>query len=186
MDAIILTRTSHLDHIHNVLGVRVFLLPQIQHFEFLPHRRVVTLSLNGPERAQRLLGTAVFFRVREALVHFNLSKSFLFLESKFDVIQRFVRKSNQVWGDRQRKLSEIDLPVRLVTKSPQYGIDVFFEDFLLELKEVILDVLEVQKAEIARVNHAEHRNCIELVHCLKRLLLYFDLDMVVNLFFKEP
>ena len=186
MDAIILTRTSHLDHIHNVLGVRVFLLPQIQHFEFLPHRRVVTLSLNGPERAQRLLGTAVFFRVREALVHFNLSKSFLFLESKFDVIQRFVGKSNQIWGDRQRKLSEIDLPVRLVTKSPQYGIDVFFEDFLLELKEVILDVLEVQKAEIARVNHAEHRNCIELVHCLKRLLLYFDLDMVVNLFFKEP
>jgi len=94
MDAVILTWTSHFDHIHNVLSVRVFLLPQIEHFEFLPHRRVVTLALDGAERAQRLLGTAVFFRVRKALVHFDLSKSFLFLESKLDVIQSFVRKAD--------------------------------------------------------------------------------------------
>jgi len=54
----------------------------------------MTLSLNGAERAQRLLGTAVFFRVREALVHLDLSKSFLFLQAEFDVIQRFIGKSN--------------------------------------------------------------------------------------------
>ena len=37
MNVVIAARTAHLDHIHDVLGVGVLLLPQIEHFKFLPH-----------------------------------------------------------------------------------------------------------------------------------------------------
>ena len=86
VDAVILAWTAHLDHVHHVLGVGVLGLTQVQLFEFLPHRRVLVLGLNVAERAQRLLCDAVFLCMREALVHFNLSQSFLFLQTKFYII----------------------------------------------------------------------------------------------------
>ena len=55
--------------IHTVGSIWVLLLLKSQLFEFLAHRRVVTLSLNVVERSQRLLWFASFYGMREALVH---------------------------------------------------------------------------------------------------------------------
>ena len=49
MHAIVLAWATHLNHVHDVLGVRILMLAQIQHFEFLPHWRVVPLGLNIAE-----------------------------------------------------------------------------------------------------------------------------------------
>ena len=62
-------------HVHDVLGVGVFLLAQLEHFEFLAHGRVVLLVRDDAERAQRLLCHAVLLGMSEALVLFNLSDS---------------------------------------------------------------------------------------------------------------
>ena len=81
----ILGGTTHPLHVHDVLRVRILMLPQFQHFEFLPHRRIVLLVINNAERAQRLFRHTVFLGVREALVVFNLGESLLFFETELDV-----------------------------------------------------------------------------------------------------
>lgn len=72
MHIVVTARAPHFDHVHHVLSVRIFLLPQVQQFEFLPHRRVVTCPSDIAERAEGLLCAAVLFRVCEALVLLNL------------------------------------------------------------------------------------------------------------------
>ena len=185
MHIFISTRAAHLDHINHVLCVGIFLLPQVEHFEFLPHRWIGSSRLNIAERAQGLLRLTVFFRVREALVLFDLSESGLFFHAKFDVIECFVWKTDQIRSDGQRKLSEWDLSIWLITKSAQDSIDVLFQNFLLELKEEVFDVFKVQEAKVALVNHAEYWNCVEFLHGFKSFLLNFDLDVIMDLFFEE-
>ena len=73
----------------------------------------------------------------------------------------------------------------MVTQAPQNSINVFFQNFLLELEEEILQIFEVEEAEITLVEYAENRNGIELCHSLEGLLLNLDLDVIVDLFFEE-
>ena len=73
MHIIISTWAAHLYHIHNILGVRILLLPQIEHFKFLPHWWVVPSRLNIAERAQRLLRLTIFLSMSKALVLLDLS-----------------------------------------------------------------------------------------------------------------
>ena len=49
MNVVISAWAAHLDHVHDILCVGVLLLPQVQHFEFLPDRRVLALSINVAE-----------------------------------------------------------------------------------------------------------------------------------------
>lgn len=77
-------------HVHDVLGVGVLLLAQLEHFEFLAHGRVVLLVRDDAEGAQRLLRHTVLLSVSEALVLFNLSDSLLLFEAELDVIDSFV------------------------------------------------------------------------------------------------
>ncbi len=123
--------------------------------------------------------------MRKALVHLDLGQSFLFFKPELDIIQCFIWKSDQVWSYSQRELSEGDFTIWLVAKSAQNGVDIFFEDFLLELEQVVFDVFEVQEAEISLVNHAEDRNCIELLHSFQCFLFNLDLHMIMDLFFKQ-
>ena len=73
----------------------------------------------------------------------------------------------------------------MVTQAPQNSINVFFQNFLLELKEEILQIFEVEEAEITLVEYAENRNGIELFHSLEGFLLNLDLDVIVDLLFEE-
>ena len=181
----IATWAAHFDHIHNVLGIRIFLLPQVKLFEFLPHWWVMSSCLNIAERAQWLLSLTIFFGVREALVLFNISESHLFFCTKIDVIERFVWKPNQIRSDCQRELSERYFAIRLVAEPSQDGIHILFQNLLLELEQEVFDILEVEEAEVTLINHAKDWYCVELFHSFERFLLDFDLDVVVDLFFKE-
>ena len=140
---LVLGGTAHALHVHDVLGVRVLLLAQFQHFEFLAHGRVVLLVRDDAEGAQRLLRHAVLLRVREALVLFNLSDSLLFFEAELDIVDSLVGEAHQIWRDGKAELTEADLGVRLITESPQNGIDVLLQNFLLELEQEVLYVLKV-------------------------------------------
>ena len=121
----------------------------------------------------------------EALVLFYRSQSVLFFQTKLDVIQGFVRKADQIRSDCKRELSECDFPIRLVTQTTQDGIDVLFQNFLLELEEVILDVFKIKEAEVALIDDTEDRYSVEFLHCFKGFLLNFDLDVIVNFLFEE-
>ena len=141
--------------------------------------------LNCAERAQRLLDPTALLQVGEALVLFNLGNSLFFFGAKFNIIQGVVGETNQVGSDSQGKLSEGNFAIRLVTESAQDRIDVLLQNFLLELENEILDVFEVQEPKLAIVDQSEHRNRIKFLHRLQSLLLYFDLHVVVDLFFKK-
>jgi len=91
---VVFTRATHLDHVHDVLGVGILLLPQVQHFEFLPDGWVVPCPMNSAERAKRLFRLAAFLSVSKALVLLYVSKSLLFFQTELDVIQGFVRKTD--------------------------------------------------------------------------------------------
>ena len=90
MNVVVTTWAAHLDHIHHVLRIGVLLLPQVEHFEFLPDWRFMASRLNIAERAERLLGLTVLFRVGEALVLFDLCESLLLFETEFNVVERFI------------------------------------------------------------------------------------------------
>ena len=98
---VIFTWTSHLDHIHDILGVWVLLLAQVEHFEFLAYGRFVTSGLDVAERAQGLLRLTSLLRMGEALVLLDLSQSLLLFHAEFYVIQSFIRKSDQIRSDCQ-------------------------------------------------------------------------------------
>jgi len=175
----------HVHHVHHVLRVRVLLLPQIQLFKFLADRRCVSVGLNCAERPQRLFDRAILFRMSEALVLLNLRESLLFFKAELDVVEGFVGETHQVGRDRERELPEADLAVGLVAKTPQNSVDILLQNLLLKLEEVRLNVFEVQKPEVALVDHTEHRHRVELVQRLQSLLFDLDLHVVVDLLFKE-
>ena len=141
--------------------------------------------LNCAERAQRLLDPTALLQVGEALVLFDLGNSLFFFGAEFNIIQGVVGETNQVGSDSQGELSEGNFAIRLVTESAQDRIDVLLQNFLLELENEILDVFEVQEPKLAIVDQSEHRNRIKFLHRLQCLLLYFDLHVVVDLFFKK-
>ena len=185
MNVIVTAGAAHFDHIHHVLCVRVLLLPQVEHFEFLPHRWIMPSRLNIAERTKWLLCLTVFLRVSEALVLLDLCQSRFFFHTELHIVQSFVWKSDQVWCYGQGKLSKRDLAIRLVAQSAQNRIHILFQNLLLKLEQEILNVLKVKEAKVALVNHAKNWNCIEFLHSLKCFLLYFDLDMVMNFLFKQ-
>lgn len=90
MHIIIAAWAAHLDHIHNVLGVGVLLLSQVEHFKFLPHWRVVPCCLNIAERAQRLLRLAIFLGMCEALVLLDLGEPCFFFHTEFYIVKCFI------------------------------------------------------------------------------------------------
>ena len=88
---VVLRLHAHRHIVHHVLRVGVLLLPQIEHFEFLPHRRLVGIFLNCAERAQRLLDPAALLQVSKALVLFNLSYSLFLFDTKLNIVKGVVR-----------------------------------------------------------------------------------------------
>ena len=185
MIRLVLARTLHPLHVHHVHSLGVLFLTEFEHFEFLAHGRVSICVVDGAECAQRLLGHAVFFRVREALVLFNLRDSLFLFEAELNIVDGVVGQTDQVRCDREAELAEVDLGVRLVAQSAQDRMHVLLQNLLLKLEEEVLDVLEVEIAEVTLVDDGEERDCVEFVHGLQRLLLYLHLDVIVDLFFEE-
>ena len=93
--------------------------------------------------------------MRKALILLNGSESLFFFHTELDVLESIIRKTDQIRSDRKRELSEADLAVRVVTQTPQDGVDVFFKDLLLEFKQEVFNVFEVQEAKVATVDHTE-------------------------------
>lgn len=94
MHVIIAAWAAHFDHIHDVLRVGVFLLSQIEHFEFLPHWRIVPCCLNIAERTERLLRLAIFLGMCKALVLLDLGEPCFFFHTEFYIVKRFIWKSD--------------------------------------------------------------------------------------------
>jgi len=116
----------------------------------------VALIVDHAERPQRLLRTTQLLRVREAFVLLDLRKSLLVFEAKLNIVECLIRETNQVGSDGERELPERDFAVRMVAQSTKNRVDIFFQNFLLELKQVRFYVFEVQEAKVSRVYHAEH------------------------------
>ena len=90
MHIVIAAWAAHFYHVHDILGVGVLLLPQIKHFKFLPHWRIVPRCLNIAERAKGLLCLAILLGMCEALVLFNLSEPCFLFHTEFYIVKGFI------------------------------------------------------------------------------------------------
>ena len=108
----ILAWWAHLNHVKNVLCVWVLLLLQIQHFELLPHWRLMALSCNVSERSQWFLFTTIHLRICFRWIFFS---DLLFSLSIEFYSRCFLWKTGQFWSNAEWKLSEWNFAIRVVT-----------------------------------------------------------------------
>lgn len=174
---LILAGGTHFYHVKYIFCIWILPLLEWKLLELSLRRRHLYLTESTPDR---LLASR---RIPSLL---NVSLLRLFIELNLSCISR---QPSQLRGNSERKLSESDLWVRVVTHSSDHRIYLSFGQSVSILAHKLwhesADVLLVQIPILKRIDNWEHGNCIEIGHIFEFTLFNLNFHVIVDFFFEE-